>query len=182
MGVVASAIPGTLPPYPDEPPSEELRNVLATKSLDGTYSAVASAIAGGSAAVVTVAAGQLVGNDIAGARYEGTVNPNDDASTIAFRIRMHVPPGVFSIWGAPDTENFLIFELNVDIPASDFAEGKPIWVPQYQLWIIFRRIPDEFAIFAGKDGLGAFIAGLLRSETLWRDLESRLVNNEDRSP
>lgn len=169
MGVAASVLVAG----PPKPASQLPRSTMATRPLDGTYSAVASAIAGSSAAVPTISAGQLLGNDIAGARYEGTVSPTNDASAIAFRIRMHVPPGVLSVWGAPDMELFHTFELNVDVPASDFAEGKPIWIPDYQLWIIFRRIADEAAVFAGKDGLRAFITVLERSEMLWRDFETR---------
>ena len=143
---------------------------MKLEELNGTYSAVASAIGGSSIAVLSVTDGDLSGWDISGTRYRGTVKVNDDGS-VAFDVEAVMPPNTFAIWGTSVSETFQRRGFKHTVAASEFVEGRPILLPRESTTVIFRRIPDESAGLAGDAGLDILIDMLHRARSAWQQSE-----------
>lgn len=141
-----------------------------TSKYDGVYSTVASAIGGSSIATIKIENGQLVGNDISGTRYSGTLTENSDG-TVSFDIEVKMPPNVFGIWGTSASETIQTRAIAVPLPASVF-DGKPYTIPSFDLTLIFRRIPDDYAGLAGPDGLNLMISSLIGIQQSWKNAEA----------
>ena len=141
-------------------------------NLNGVYSVVASAMAGSSLGVIEIRAGQIRGNDNAGAQYSGTAAQLDDGS-VAMSIAMETPPGVFHIWSGADTETFQSRQIALTLPKASFEDGQPYELPGMGLTVIFRRIPDDFAVFAGPDGRRHQINLLVAAEQAWANHRSQ---------
>ena len=142
---------------------------MKLEELDGTYSTVATAIAGSSVAVLSVRGGMLEGWDISGTRYRGTVTVGDDGS-LAFDVEAVMPPNTFMIWGTSDSETFQTRQIRHNVPAGEFVEGHTITLKSEEMTIVFKRVPDEqFAALAGEGGLDELITRLQRSQAAWHE-------------
>jgi hypothetical protein len=135
-------------------------------NLNGVYSVVASAVAGSSLGVIQIQNGQIVGNDTAGAEYSGTAARLEDGS-VAMSITMETPPGVFHIWSGSATETFQSRQIDILPPKESFGDGVPYEIPGMEVTVIFRHIPDDFAIFAGREGRKHQINLLIAAEQAW---------------
>lgn len=134
-------------------------------SIDGTYSIVASAIAGNSLGVASISRGNLFANDSAGARYSGKVAPTSNGE-IDFDLELRLPPNTFGIWGTSPTETIQMRPLRASLPAT-VLEGVPHTIPEYDITVIFRRISDDFAPMAGPQGLTMLIGMLQQIQSAW---------------
>lgn len=139
--------------------------------IDGTYSIVASAIAGSSLGVATIVDGNLVANDSAGARYSGRVEPTQDGQ-ISFDLALSLPPKTFGVWGTSPSETVQTRTLQVVLPASVF-DGVPFTIPGYDIIVIFRRVASDFAPMAGPQGLGLLIGMLQEIKDSWDRYDSQ---------
>jgi hypothetical protein len=102
--------------------------MIKTADLNGIYSAVTSDPAGSSSAFLAIHDGAIVGNNIAGARCAGTAVANADRS-VSFDVKITLPPDTFLVRGTSPGDTFQIRELKHTVPAREFQEGHPIFVP-----------------------------------------------------
>ncbi|MER8786905.1 hypothetical protein NKH71_03390 [Mesorhizobium sp. M0983] len=142
-----------------------------TGEYDGVYSVVASAIGGSSIATIKIKDGRLVGNDLSGSRYQGTLAGNGD-ETVTFDLEVSMPPNVFGIWGTSASETVQTRAISVPLPASVF-DGIPFKIPSFEMILIFRRISEDYASLAGPDGFQILIGTLADVQKSWEAFDNR---------
>jgi hypothetical protein len=135
-------------------------------TIDGTYSVTAAGSAGCSLAVCSVQNGHLIGNDIGGARYAGSIT--ETGEQIVLDIQMTFPPGTFGIWGSSPAETWETRSLRRSVSNAEWQSGNPIYVAGNATWVTFRRIPDDYAHVARPGGHGAIGARLQAVEAQWQ--------------
>ncbi|RWP30225.1 hypothetical protein [Mesorhizobium sp.] len=134
--------------------------------IDGVYSVVASGPAGGSAGVISISNGQIIGNDTSAARYGGTASREPDGS-VKLNVTMMTPPGVFHIWSGTTGETFQTRSIQLTVPGDAFDNGKAVEVPSYSMVVVFRQIPADFGVFAGEQGISTQINNLQAAAQAW---------------
>lgn len=135
-------------------------------SIDGTYSIAASAVAGTSLAVCVIKEGRLFGNDVGGARYDGSVTV--EGEEISFRISFTTPPEGELIWGADTGDSWQTRTINHGMTIAEFQSGKPIFKSSEGMYLIFTRVPDEWAAIAGPEGFSILSNMLANADRAWK--------------
>ncbi|RWK29330.1 hypothetical protein [Mesorhizobium sp.] len=139
--------------------------------IDGVYSVVASGPAGSSIGVIQITNGQVIGNDNAGSRYSGTATLEADGS-VTLDVAMTTPPGVFHVWSGTTGETFQTRNVKVTMTRDAFDNGKSVQMPSYSMVVIFRQVPADFAVFAGRQGIREQIRILEAAERAWANYDN----------
>lgn len=77
-------------------------------------------------------------------------------------------PGVFGVWGGSSCNTPAVRDVNEVISAASVQNADPFKLSNYDLTMIFTRIPEEFGVLAEQDGLEAFIKMMTSLCDLWK--------------
>jgi len=135
---------------------------MSEATIDGTYSVVSSAIGGSCIAVWSLKSGVVEANDIAGGRATGTFAVAADGY-VTFDLSAASPPGTFEIWGTSTLDLWCKRHRIERVALDDIRNGRPIFIEDLELWVIFRRIPDDYAEFAGEQGFAVFASQIFNT-------------------
>ncbi len=117
--------------------------------MSDTFGFVYSSVAGVGMGVFTVSDSNLIGSDLAGGRYRGTVSVDAATGEIDLSFEMTVPAGVFLVQGTSPQDLPYVKSETVRVP-PEFNDGKPfeIFFPPASVTLMVKRIPDEFARYS----------------------------------
>ena len=109
--------------------------------MNGFYLVYATGRAGHSTLVVVMHNGVLVGADVGGLKYNGTIK--EDGAGYACSVVYVVPPGAVLITGAPAPTAPLRVPVSFNLPKS-FADGRVIGIetPMGPINAKFEKIRD----------------------------------------
>lgn len=111
--------------------------------MDGFYIAYLTGSAGTSVLVFVLLNGKMVGADIGGMKYDGTIEANADGSGYKCSIVYVVPAGRALITGVPPSRTPTAVPLSMDLP-REFADGRVITIetPFGAVNARFERVRD----------------------------------------
>jgi hypothetical protein len=95
--------------------------------MDGFYVAYMTGNAGTSVLLFVVMQGRLIGADVGGLKYDGTIQQKPDGSGFTCSIVYVVPAGGILITGAPPQSEAVRVPLTFDLP-NGFTDGRVITI------------------------------------------------------
>lgn len=109
--------------------------------MDGFYLVYATGRAGHSILVVVIREGTIVGADVGGMKYDGTIK--DDGQGYVCSVVYVVPPGAVLITGAPAPTAPLRVPVSFNLPKG-FADGRVIGIntPMGPVNAKFEKVRD----------------------------------------
>lgn len=118
--------------------------------MDGTYAFVFSGAIGVNLGIFRVEGSRVIGSDLSGGGYSGTVSEDPASGEITAAFDMFIPRGIELIQGASALDVDSTRRVVVKLP-RDFGSGDPqqLYVPPGFVWVIVVRVPDDpFAAYA----------------------------------
>lgn len=111
--------------------------------MDGFYVAYMTGHAGTSMLMLVIQHGIIVGADIGGLAYDGTIRDKGDGSGFRCSVVYNVPPSTELITGAAQSAEFQRIPIQFDIP-RDFASGQILQIetPLGPVNARFRKLRD----------------------------------------
>jgi hypothetical protein len=116
-------------------------------------------------AVCTIKDGKLIGNDIAGGKYSGTVTHAN--GKISVDADFTLPPGLIAIWGSSPSDAWMTRKIQHTIPEDRWCDGHPIHLESEDMYLYLARVPDEWSVASGPDGFKILADILQRADAAW---------------
>ena len=112
--------------------------------MEGTYSFVYSSAAGVGVGVFKVTGSNLVGADLSGGRYKGTVTTDAATGEIKAEFDMRIPAGIGLVQGTTPLDMASSRRVTVTLPRN-YGDGEPqkLAIPPGHVWAIIVRVPDD---------------------------------------